>query len=225
MQNEINHYYDNLASEYDNDRFGNSYGKYIDHQEKKILRKILSKDYYKDRTLDLACGTGRFLDFAQTGLDASPQMLTQAQSKFPNADLFESDALKTPFEDNSFKTILSFHFIMHLDKEKTKLFLDESYRLLQSEGQLIFDFPSKNRRKLINYKATNWHAANELYIEDIKELGKNKWIVKKYYGILFFPIHRIPRSLRNIFRLVDSIICHSFLRKYASYIIVVLEKR
>jgi hypothetical protein len=33
-------YYNQLASEYDENRFGNSYGQFIDFQERRILNKI-----------------------------------------------------------------------------------------------------------------------------------------------------------------------------------------
>ena len=222
MSEEIKEYYDQLASEYDSNRFDNSYGKYVDYQEKRIVRKLL-QGYDIDKTLDMACGTGRFLDYATYGIDYSPQMLEVAQSKYPEKKLSERSILNSGFDDNTFSTILSFHAVMHLTKEETHAFLNEAYRITDVGGQLIFDFPSKDRRKLTNYKSDNWHASNDISINELKEMAKG-WKLKSYYGILFFPIHRLPNSVRNIFRSVDNWFCRSFLRKYASYIIVVLEK-
>ena len=37
----IKKYYDDLAPQYDQDRFGNSYGRYIDLQEKAVIEKHL----------------------------------------------------------------------------------------------------------------------------------------------------------------------------------------
>lgn len=224
MQQEIiKEYYNDLASEYDKDRFDNTYGQYIDRQEKKIIRKLL-KNNRKDKTLDLACGTGRFLEFAGYGVDISPQMLREAQKKHPDCELFEASALHTPFEDASFETILSFHLIMHLDADTTSQFLKEARRLLKQGGKLIFDFPSKHRRKLVNYKSDNWHAANDFTPHEIVSLTDG-WILKRYYGILFFPIHRLPSPIRKPMIAADTLLCHSFVRKYASYQIIVLEKR
>lgn len=219
----IKEYYNDLAGEYDKDRFDNTYGQYIDRQEKKIIRKLLNNNS-KDKTLDLACGTGRFLEFAKYGVDISPQMLQEAHKKHPECELFEGSALQTPFKDALFETILSFHLIMHLDADTTSRFLKEAHRLLKQGGKLIFDFPSKDRRKLVNYKAKNWHAANDFTPHEIVSLCDG-WILKRYYGILFFPIHRIPTSLRKPIIALDNMLCHSFLRRYASYQIVVLEKR
>lgn len=223
QQQEIKEYYNDLASEYDKDRFDNTYGQYIDRQEKKIIRKLL-KGNSKNKTLDLACGTGRFLEFAKYGVDISPQMLREAKRKHPDCELFEGSALKTPFKDALFETILSFHLIMHLDADTTTQFLKEAHRILQKGGKLIFDFPSKHRRKLVNYKADNWHAANDFTSLEIVNL-MDGWILKRYYGILFFPIHRLPSSIRKPMIAADTLLCHSFVRKYASYQIVVLEKR
>ena len=39
--NEIINYYDSLAKSYDEDRFNNAYGKFVDKQERIILDKIL----------------------------------------------------------------------------------------------------------------------------------------------------------------------------------------
>lgn len=41
MRTDILKYYNNLAVTYDKNRFGNSYGKYIDQQEKSFLKYFL----------------------------------------------------------------------------------------------------------------------------------------------------------------------------------------
>lgn len=62
-------YYDHLAKDYDRDRFGNSYGRFIDAEERAVLSRWKVKD--SGRVLEVACGTGRSLDFAAAGCDAS----------------------------------------------------------------------------------------------------------------------------------------------------------
>lgn len=222
-QHEIKLYYNNLAGGYDKDRFDNSYGRYIDQQEKIIISRLL-KDTKKSETLDLACGTGRFLEYAQHAADISPEMLNEARSKYPDKIFDECNALDTQFEDNRFSTILSFHFIMHLDSEATKQFILETHRILKPGGKLIFDFPSKSRRQIIGYKSKGWHASNSLTIEEIKKMCSGKFNLNFSCGILFFPIHRFPKKIRRFLRNIDSWFCRSYLRKYASYIIVELEK-
>ena len=63
-------YYDRLADNYDSNRFGNSYGRYVDAQERRLFADWL--DQVRGGTiLDLACGSGRLLDLASCGPDAS----------------------------------------------------------------------------------------------------------------------------------------------------------
>ena len=101
MKTEIIKFYDALADTYDTDRFSNSYGDYIHHQELRVLHKYLSKDAI-EKNLDVACGTGRFLDFANYGMDISPEMVRVSQKKFPNKNINVGDAEVSSFEDDYF---------------------------------------------------------------------------------------------------------------------------
>lgn len=223
MFDEIKKYYDDLAENYDNNRFENSYGKYIDVQERTFFKSRITKNE-NSKILDLGCGTGRFLDFANFGVDISPNMIAESKLKFPNIEFRDGSVSEIPFEDNFFETIFSLHVIMHLNLEITNYFLEESYEKLQDNGRLIFDFPSKKRRKLMNFKSQNWHAANSFYIDEIKKMIQKKWIITNLQGILFLPIHRFPKFSRTFFTKIDTLLCKSFLKEYASYCIIELKK-
>ena len=151
--NNIISYYNDIAKIYDEDRFNNSYGKFVDTQERKILNKLLTNK--NDIVLDLACGSGRLLDYANLGVDASVEMVKIAKEKFPDKKIVVSDAELTTFENNSIDTIISFHFFMHLNKEKIKNILLECNRILKPNGKIIFDIPSKKRRNLLKFKSEN----------------------------------------------------------------------
>ncbi len=224
MNEEINNYYNNLAQTYDTNRFDNWYGKYIDIQERNFLKEIshLDKNY---KILDLGCGTGRFLEFANYGVDISPEMIKVAKTKFQEKQICEGSVSSIPFSNNYFDIIYSLHVIMHLNKNMTESFLEEAYKKLKPKGKLIFDFPSKKRRETVNYKAQNWHAANQFSIEEIIKISEPNWKLIKYKGILFLPIHRFPNFIRPLFLFIDNFLCHSFLKEYASYIIIELEKK
>lgn len=84
----VHDYYDQLAPHYDQDRFGNSYGRYIDAMERAILRKWLAA-IPPQEVVDIGCGTGRLLDFAMTGVDASAAMLRVAADKYANRRLIQ----------------------------------------------------------------------------------------------------------------------------------------
>lgn len=224
MNLKIKDYYNNLASNYDDNRFGNSYGKYIDLQERKLLFNFFKKNTF-NKILDAGCGTGRLLEFASHGIDLSENMVFESKKKHIEKDIKVGSLTNIPFGNNYFNAVFSFHVIMHLDQEVTTTFLNESHRVLETKGTLIFDFPSKKRRLLTQHKSENWHAANHFSIKEILELTQKEWNIKKYRGVLFFPIHRVPTPFRPLFFKLDNLLCKSFLREYASYIILELEKK
>lgn len=219
--NEIVHYYNDLAKTYDQDRFDNSYGKFIDSQERKILNKLLINQ--DEQILDLACGTGRLLNYASIGVDASAEMIAVAKRKFPEKTFLQNEADTINLAENSVDTIISFHFFMHLDQNKINQVLAESNRILKKNGRIIFDIPSRKRRNLLGYKKADWHGASSLNISDLK--ANPDFVVKKTYGLLFFPIHRFPVFCRKFFVKLDSFLANSFLKEYSSYLIIVLEKK
>lgn len=223
MDIEIIDYYNGIANRYDETRFGNSYGKYIDKQERMILNNLLGNQT-KGLVLEIGCGTGRLLDYSDYGIDMSEEMVKVAKTKFPGKNIEVVDATDTSFKDNSFDSIISFHVFMHLDKITVKDILNESYRILKTDGRIIFDVPSEKRRELINYKSTLWHGANSYSKKDIVLLCENKWEIKKYYGIMFLPIHRVHKFFRKYLFFLDYLLCKSFFKEYSSYIIYELRK-
>lgn len=224
LKTEIIKYYDDLATEYDTDRFSNSYGKYIHQQELKVLNKYLSKEDI-DKNLDLACGTGRFLDFARYGIDLSSEMIKVSKNKFPQKDLTQGDAEKLNFENSSFANIFSFHLFMHLDKEMFLKIQKEVSRVCKSNGHFIFDIPSEKRRKLLKYKNPSWHGGYQISCNKLKLLTQTDWKIESLHGIAFFPIHRIPKRLRKFFIPIDNFFCNSIFKEYSSHLIFVLKKK
>lgn len=223
MIEEIKIYYDELASTYDKNRFGNSYGKYIDSQERIYLKNNLPH-FGSNNILDLGCGTGRFLEFASHGADISPKMIEVAKNKFSDKEIKIGSVSEIPYPDDFFDAIFSFHVMMHLDEKTMNEFLQESHQKLKKDSTLIFDFPSKKRRRLFKYKNNGWHGSNDFSIKEIKDLIGSSWKIKQYQGILFFPIHRFPSSIRPLLQKIDTLFCKNFLKNYSSYIIIELER-
>lgn len=224
MNNEIKKYYDDLATTYDENRFGNSYGEFIDKQEKAFLSQCFSK-VENLKVLDLGCGTGRLIEFANFGVDVSSNMLEVAKNKFPNKEFRVGSVSSIPFENDFFDFIFSFHVIMHLDKASTLEFLNESKLKLRKKGRLVFDFPSKKRRLLTNYKTNGWHGSNHFSLSEIEKMLGDDWQLKNVRGVLFLPVHRIPYNFRKLFLKLDNLLCASFLKEFASYLIIEIERK
>ncbi|MBL1219495.1 class I SAM-dependent methyltransferase [Chryseobacterium sp. L7] len=222
MKNRIHEYYDHLAETYDENRFENSYGKYIDQQEKVFLSSFFRDKKYS-KVLDLGCGTGRLLEFATHGTDFSEKMLAIAAKKHPGKMTAAGEISKIPF-DTEFDCIFCFHVIMHQTKEETQKFLTECSEKLNNTGVLIFDYPTKTRRKTVSPQE-DWHAGNSFTSSEISDLTADQWSIRSTTGVLLFPVHRIPKSFRKFFLPLDILLCRSFLKKWASYHILVLEKQ
>ncbi len=220
---EIKNYYDQLAKDYDRDRFANSYGKFIDHQERNIIRRFWPKA--TSNSIDLACGTGRLMDFCSVGMDISPAMISQAQDKFPDKTFLEGNVLSGSIELNEhYEAALCFHLIMHLKKEDLNTFLEQVYKILKPGGLLIFDIASQERRNLFRKKYQGWHGANGYTSREISQRVARKWKIVGEEGVLFLPIHQFPKSIRSYFFRIDTLLNKSFLKKYASYRVYVLKK-
>ena len=220
--NAVKNYYDEIASTYDESRFDNSYGKFIDRQERQFLaRHLKSKN-----VLNLGCGTGRFMEYSSVGLDVSPVMLEEARKKFPDKQLIEGSAFAMPFQEDSFDAVICFHVIMHLNLKDTQAIFEEVHRVLKPGGIFIFDYPSAERRKLTRYKSQNWHGANAFRKEEIKRLFTDyHFSHKTKKGVLFSPIHRLPKIIRPAFYGLDQLLTKSPWRHYSSYLIHAIEKK
>ncbi|MFN8284124.1 MAG: class I SAM-dependent methyltransferase [Chitinophagales bacterium] len=215
---EVKEYYNSLAATYDNERFDNSYGKFIDTEERKILADWL-KGIDKSGILDYGCGTGRLTDFANAGIDISEQMLEVARQKHPakKFSLLHDHSI----ENNSLNAVYSFHVIMHLQQKDFDEVIDFIHSKLANNGIFIFDVLSSFRKS----KKEGWHANTSYSIDEIKNQIECKFEVITYTGILFLPIHRIPASLRKYFLWLDQFLCNGFLKKYSSYYCIYAKKK
>lgn len=223
QQNEpVKQYYEEIAFKYDEDRFANSYGRYIHTQESAVMNRWMNQN---GQNLSMACGTGRFMEYASHGIDISENMIEEAMNKYPNKHFFVGPAEHTPFPDEHFDQIFALHLLMHLPEGQISTLLTEAYRILKPGGAIIIDFPSQKRRQAVRHEQKNWHAATSFTITSFSQLTGPAWKVLASTGIAFFPIHRIPSGIRPFFRLLDSWICQTPLKSYASYLMVKLQKQ
>ena len=220
---ELVQYYDQLASRYDGERFGNSYGDYLDAQERRLLGHWLAP-FRGGEILDLACGTGRLLDLATQGLDASSAMVRLAQAKHPQKPIRCARASEVGEFQIVFDAIFCLHLLMHLPTAEIRALLSSCFDRLRPGGVLIFDVPSALRRKLTGFRPAAWHAGTALTLWEVAALCKPCWRLRAARGILFFPIHRVTPRVRPLLRPLDDMIGATPLKPLCSYLACCLER-
>ena len=219
-------YYNKLAKDYDSNRFGNSYGRYVDRLERKILHEWLN-EIPPDRVMDIGCGTGRLLDFAMTGMDPSQEMVKLAAVRYPDRRLISAGLPHIASQgDATYQAVICFHVLMHLDQITVEKSFQSIGKLVKVGGHLIFDIPSQTRRAMFQRDpgALSWHGSTAATMEDINQWMGSHWRIVKRRGILFFPIHRMPSFVRAGLCAFDSWIGRTRLARYSSYHVYCLER-
>ena len=235
-ENEVVDYYDSIAANYDDSRFGNSYGHFIDAEERRVLNQLIDVEAEELR-LDMACGTGRLTNYATHGLDASAEMMKLAIDRHPSVSFTQASACETGFPDNHFDVVYTFHLLMHLDKQTVKEVFNEVYRILKPGGRFIMDIPSEKRRRLFHHKQTSWHGGTQMSLEEIRRMTKDikaghknadgeigHFTLNRSFGILMLPLHRLPTSIRKPLLRLDYSMANGWMKEYSSYLICELVK-
>lgn len=120
------------------------------------LKHTSIDEMFKDKTvLDIGCGAGgKTIYYASkgvkkiVGVEILGKYKEEAESlakKYGMEDKFEfvcADASKTPFEDETFDTIIMNDAMEHVDEPEKVL--DECYRILKKNGRLYLNFPPYN---------------------------------------------------------------------------------
>lgn len=91
---------------------------YLNLNDNKLRRYLSNK---MGLTADLGCGTGRFLNYADVGIDFSVGMLRRAQRKCPKRHLIRASILNLPFRDGIFDFAFIIDVILHIapaDRDK-----------------------------------------------------------------------------------------------------------
>jgi SAM-dependent methyltransferase len=220
----IREYYDALAGTYDEDRFGNTYGRYIDRLEREVLAHWL-RPYRPEAVVELGCGTGRLLEFAMTGVDASAPMLEAARRKHPGRRLVRADVTATGLAAGSFDAAICFHVVMHLDVATVASVLAEAARVVTPGGRLVVDVPSRQRRRLGRRAPSGWHGDTSASLDDVRRWAGAAWRLRRWRGVVFFPIHRVPSRWRQPLARADAWIGRTPLGRWSSYLVCELERR
>lgn len=222
--NKVVIYYDSIANQYDESRFNNSYGRFIDYEERRILDQLI-KHPADAKCLEMACGTGRLTCYATHALDASHEMMKHAMARHPGVDFRQASAAETGFENEAFHTIYSFHLMMHLEPALIKDIIAEAHRILKPGGKFIFDIPSRQRRQLLHHKQESWHGGTHLSKAEVLEMSSELFDLGRTFGIMMLPIHKLPTGLRKSMRKLDFALANSPIKQFSSYIVYELIKR
>lgn len=223
-KNNVVEYYDTIAKDYDNSRFNNSYGQFIDYQERRVLDRLIPVTDQSLR-LEIACGTGRLTNYATHALDASTEMMGLAQKRHSEVEFKHASATDTGYADDTFDVVYAFHLMMHLDEATIQQIIDEVYRILKPGGRFIFDIPSKKRRNLLHHKQANWHGATALDKKDIKNMIHEEYDLQSVHGIMMLPVHKLPKSLRKPLQSIDYVTANGWMKNYSSYLVFEIRKR
>lgn len=126
--------YDEIANTYD-ERYKRSY------KPEGIAYKLLklARDVKAEKILEVACGTGHWLEILQTealvyGLDSSFGMLQKAIERQGTSYIINGDVSYPPFKSNSFDMICCINALHHFDNPSG--FINNAYHLLKQNGAL-----------------------------------------------------------------------------------------
>lgn len=165
---------------------------YFDLNDNKV-RNFLRKQ--KGRILDAGCGSGRFLNYADVGVDFSKAMLRKA--KRIRKSLVLASILHLPFRDKAFAVAFTVDVLLHIKPEKR----NEAVKELHRVAKAIYNFLAEQRttmpfimqhlkilpfkpRKLIPYIALfltfPFDRLRKLKINRISLLDENKYESASY---------------------------------------------
>ena len=185
------------------------YSKYGKISCENIYNYLKDKEYRK--LLDIGCGTGYLInmlaenyDAEFTGLDLSPEMIKQANSKnIKNAQFVEGRSDEMLFEDNTFNIITcsqSFHHYPDTDKA-----MQEARRVLKPGGLYILSDTGVGPFKMLGVKVddfvyrhfSNTGDCNVSYMEKtMRDMERNGFMIVKAEKVTTFIYTVIGKKMQ-----------------------------
>lgn len=149
-------------------------------------------DQLEGPILDIGCGFGEFAGVAfnsliEVGIDINQKDLVLASKKNKYKNLILVDARKLPFEDESFKTVVSISTLEHIE-QVDKVFREVN-RVLKKGGRFVFTVPTEE----INKAFIGWRLLKMMGLDKIANIyiwgfhrtfshkniiSEKKWIAK-----------------------------------------------
>ncbi len=233
----IKEIYNRLANNYDKNHFHpNSAAEYVEERRFDLICPYL-KSSKSLRLLDVACGTGTYLELAKkfgadpVGCDISENMVRICKNKGID-NVFVNDYHTLPFKDETFDLILCINAIHYSDNPKAAI--NEMRRVLSKDGTILFTYFNN-----LNFRAINY--VRKLYKQDqpiskehryspfqMKKLLNDGLSPKHFYGINSLPIpsNAKPRDkmLLKVFCNIENLTKETPLMHFFNEVLVVLKK-
>ena len=202
--------------------------------------KIIRTHKPNGKLLDVGCGAGWFLSYAEKhydtyGVDASEYAIEEAKAKTHNTKLSVGDAQRLYYVYKSFDVVTCFDLLEHLSNPY--LAIAEFHRVLKDNGVLVVRVPNTESvgSKL---KGDDWFGArdethvslfgNKTWIKMIKHIGFTIETIF-YDGLWDTPYYkRIPKILQDITIKYPSLVLFmlgvKFSQKFGENLCIVAKK-
>lgn len=152
------------------------------------------KEYYNldsnSKILDVGCAKGFMLyDFQRLipgiqiqGIDISDYAINNAKDEI-KGNLQVANAMKLPFEDNSFDLVISITTLHNLSKEDMKIALKEIMRVTKKDAFITLD-AYRNQEEKEMMEAWNLTALTMMHTNEWKEFFKEASYFGDYYWFI-----------------------------------------
>lgn len=205
-------YVDDRAQAYDRQRFTSRAGKAIGDMEMDEFKSALARVPFRALTLEVGCGTGRFLLAAHEagmrceGLDPSPDMLQQVRSKVgADADLRLTlgEGRTLPYPDGQFDFVYSIRVLNQTESSDYALgMVAEMLRVTRPGGLVLVEFANyyRPRRRVdrdVRLRPAQVEAAGAQHAGQLVALR----------GVFFLGMtafHRVPGVARPLLQTLDT---------------------
>jgi len=91
----------------------------------------------KGKILDAGCGNGRFLSYADVGIDFSKGMLQRAKSRQRAKSLVLASILYIPFKDKAFSVAFTADILLHIEPNRRKDVIRELDRVANNSYNFL----------------------------------------------------------------------------------------
>lgn len=232
----------NISNTYESELLGIKF--YFQERSKNILSLIKFKDC--SNFLDIGTGVGYYILQASlrnrrgvnVSIDISRSYLKKAKriarlNSIDNIFLFNADARKLPFMNNTFDLILCTEVLEHIPNY-TRV-LDEIQRVAKSGADIVISFPSKwsidEILGQIKAKFTFYEHINVIPLKEFLLLSekKNLEIIKiRYCCFCFHILSRILNHFPFLLPLIEhieNVIRKSPLLKYLCWCVIIYAKK